>query len=319
MKDIKVSSLDKVNIIFICGALRSGSTLFHLMLNSHPKIINPGELDFLFDRVSENGEYPNISDYIKYLKSDRIFNSTSLNINDSLGYSDLIKSFISQMNEEDKFLAINIHRNFEHAYSLFPDAKYIHLLRDPRDVARSSIGMNWTGNVYYGVDHWISTEKSWDKLTRLINDGQYIEVRFEKLISESESTLEYVCKFLNIPFSNKMFNYENNSTYSKPDITLINQWKRKLNAKELQHVECKTQSMMSLRNYELSGHPVTNPGIFECIQLYIQNKMFKINKGVERYGLVLYFFYRVTGRLNLNSWHTLLKNKISVIDNKFLK
>lgn len=309
----------EINPIFICGALRSGSTVFHLMLNSHPNIINPGEYDFLFDRVTENGAFPNTSDYIEYLLSDRIFNSTSLNIDESLGYSDLIKSFISQLNEEEKFLAINIHRNFEHAYRIFPDAKYIHLLRDPRDVARSSIGMNWAGNVYYGVDHWLETEKSWDKLVPLVNNDQYIEIRFEDLISDTVPVLKTVCEFIGTSYTDKMFDYEKNSTYSKPDITLINQWKRKQSAQELQNVEYKILGMMSLRNYDLSGHPVTAPSIFERIQLYLQNKLFRIHKGIERYGLVLLFLYRVTGRLKLESWHTLLKKKINVIDNKHLK
>ena len=310
---------NKINPVFICGALRSGSTVFHLMLNSHPNIINPGEYDFLFDRVTENGAFPNTSDYIEYLLSDRIFNSTSLNIDDSLGYSDLIKSFISQLNEEEKFLAINIHRNFEHAYRIFPDAKYIHLLRDPRDVARSSIGMNWAGNVYYGVDHWLETEKSWDNLVPLINNDQHIEIRFEDLISDTVPVLKTVCEFIGTSYTDNMFDYENNSTYSKPDITLINQWKRKLSTLELQNVEYKVFDMMSLRNYELSGNPISAPNVYKRIKLYLQNKMFNIHKGIERYGLVLFFLHRVTGRLKLKAWHNLLKNKINIIDNKHLK
>jgi len=314
-----MSADNEINPVFICGALRSGSTVFHLMLNSHPDITNPGEYDFLFDEIKDNGELPKTSDYIEFLQSDRIFNSTSLNIDITLGYSDLIKSFISQMKEDDNILAINIHRNFEHAYRLFPDAKYIHLLRDPRDVARSSIGMNWAGNVYYGVDHWIDTEKSWDKLTELLDDEQYIEVRFEDLISDAVSALKTVCEFIGTSYTDNMFDYENNSTYSKPDITLINQWKRKLSTLELQNVEYKVFDMMSLRNYELSGNPISAPNVYKRIKLYLQNKMFNIHKGIERYGLVLFFLHRVTGRLKLKAWHNLLKKKINVIDNKYLK
>ena len=310
---------NKINLVFICGALRSGSTVFHLMLNSHPNITNPGEYDFLFDEIKDNGELPKTSDYIEFLQSDRIFNSTSLNIDITLGYSNLIKSFISQMKEDDNILAINIHRNFEHAYRLFPDAKYIHLLRDPRDVASSSIGMNWAGNVYYGVDHWIDTEKSWDKLTELLDDEQYIEVRFEDLISDAVSALKTVCEFIGTSYTDNMFDYENNSTYSKPDITLINQWKRKLSTLELQNVEYKVFDMMSLRNYELSGNPISAPNVYKRIKLYLQNKLFRMHKGIKTYGLVLFFLYIVTSRLKLKAWHNLLKNKINIIDNKHLK
>lgn len=33
------------SLYFICGALRSGSTMYHLMLDLHPEIHNPGEFD----------------------------------------------------------------------------------------------------------------------------------------------------------------------------------------------------------------------------------------------------------------------------------
>lgn len=125
-----------------------------------------------------------------------------------MDYLGLVRSFINQLSEDNKVLAINIHRNFEHAYKIFPEAKFIHLLRDPRDVARSSIGMNWAGNVYYGVDHWLDTERSWDRLVTCLGNNQSVEVRFEKLISEPVNTLEYVCDFLDVTYTDEMFNYK---------------------------------------------------------------------------------------------------------------
>ncbi|MFK5970530.1 MAG: sulfotransferase [Candidatus Marithrix sp.] len=319
MNDIKESGLAKINnIIFICGALRSGSTLFHLMLNSHPNIINPGEYDFLFDKITSNGGFPEIEKYREYLLSDRIFNSKFLEVDESLEYSDLIKSFIEQMKDGNKILAINIHRNFEHAYKMFPDARFIHLLRDPRDVASSSIGMNWAGNVYYGVDHWIETEKSWEKLLPLLKKKQHIEVRFEKLISDSVIVLNTVCDFIGTTYTNAMFDYQNNSTYSKPDITLINQWKKKLSIQELQNVEFKAFDMMSLRNYELSGS-IIPPTMIRRVKLSSQNYLYKIRKGIERYGFVLFVLYRLTSRFGLKSWNTSLHYKVSNINTKHLK
>lgn len=305
--------------VFICGALRSGSTLFHLMLDSHPDINNPGEFDFLFDKISDNGVYPDVISYIDYLSSDRIFNSKGLKINKLLSYSDLIHSFVDQNKHNNKYLAMNIHRHFDRAYLLFPDAKYIHLLRDPRDVARSSIGMNWAGNVYYGVDHWFDTEKSWDKLSLLLRKDQWLDIRFEDLISDTENTLEKVCGFMGVQYTNKMLSYQDSSTYSKPDSSLINQWQRKLSTRELQNVESKVVDMMIGRNYELSGNPLEIPGLIELIKLGFQNKLFKVSKGMERYGVILYILYRVTGKISLTKWHKVLLLRISEIDKDYLK
>ncbi len=307
------------NPIFVCGALRSGSTMFHLMLNSHPGIINPGEFDFLFDMVSSEGMYPDITDYTDYLSINRIFNSKQLEINDALGYPELIQSFIEQKLSHDKYLSLNVHRNFDRAYYLFPNAKYIHLLRDPRDVARSSIGMNWAGNVYYGVDHWIDTEKSWDRLKQRLNHEQFIEIKFEELVSNTEDTLRKICEFIGVSYSDKMFDYQDSSTYSKPDITLINQWQRKLSSQELQNVESRVAEMMAVRNYQLSGNEIKSPSTIERMRLAIQNKYFRITKSIQRYGFFLFFLYRITEKLKLNGLHRKFLLQISEIDKKHLK
>ena len=45
----------KTPLVFICGSLRSGSSLTHLMIDHHSEISNPGEFDFLFDQILGNG------------------------------------------------------------------------------------------------------------------------------------------------------------------------------------------------------------------------------------------------------------------------
>ena len=311
--------MSEINPVFICGALRSGSTLFHLMLNSHPSIVNPGEFDFLFECISDNGEYPDMQEYLDFLSLDRIFNSKNLVVDDSLSYPELIQSFVSQSQTDGKVLSLNIHRHFDRIRYLYPEAKYIHLLRDPRDVARSSIGMNWAGNVYYGVDHWIDTERSWEKLELKLKNTQHIEVKFEELVSDSEYTLKSVCEFIGVSYSNKMFDYQHSSTYSKPDSTLINQWKRKLSSCELQNVESKVSEMMLAKGYKLSDNDLRHPGLFERLKLSFQNKYFIISKGIQRYGFVLYFAYRVSTKLGIKSLRNTLYRKISKINKKHLK
>ena len=60
-----------------------------------------------------------------------------------------------------------------------------------------------------------------------------------------------------------VFDYENSSSYSKPDKSLINQWERKLNVRELQYVEWKLQNILEMRNYKPSGYPLRKPNYFD--------------------------------------------------------
>lgn len=305
--------------VFICGALRSGSSLTHLMLDHHPKITNPGEFDFLFDQVSDSGVLPQTESYRKGLALHRIFQSKQLNIDPVLTYADLIQSFIEQLSQPDTLLALNIHRGFDRIPFLFPDTKFIHLIRDPRDVARSSIGMGWAGNVYYGVEHWLETEQAWVRLQDKILPDQYLELKFEDLILSPDTILKELCFFIGVPYSDKMLNYVDGSTYNKPDPSLVRQWKTKLSIREIQYVESRAQKQMQNLDYDLSGHPLIEVNLFEHLWLKISNKLFKMKFSIERYGFTLYFKERISRLLKLDSINTQSRISINELDQKHLK
>jgi len=305
--------------VFICGALRSGTTLLHIMLDHHAEIKNPGEFDFLFDKVSDSGEFPSTKEYEEQLSVDRIFRSKNLSIDSSLGYLQLMNSFITQLAQPNCLLALNIHRNFTRIPYLFPNAKFVHLMRDPRDVARSSIGMGWAGNVYYGVDHWVATEVSWQKIQPKLAPEQYIQIRFEELILSPKLVLQEVCNFFDVTYSDRMLNYSDNTTYSAPDPSLVYQWKSKLSIKEIQQVESKTHELMTTLGYELSGYPIITLGVRDRLALKISNKLFKWKFIINRYRVWLVVAQWLARLLRLESLNKQILLKISAIDKQYLK
>lgn len=300
--------------IFICGALRSGSSLTHVILDHHPEIKNPGEFDFLFDQVSDDGQFPEINSYHDWLSKHRIFQSKSLSIDYSLAYLDLIHSFIKQLIKKDGVLALNVHRGFDRIPFLFPEAKFIHLIRDPRDVARSSIGMGWAGNLYYGVDHWLQTEQAWNRLRAKILVDQCIEIKFEDLITSTKDVLKEICFFVGVSYSDKMLNYADKSTYKSPDPSLVRQWETKLTIRDIQYVESKAHSLMRVLGYDLSEYPLIKIGVLEKFWLKLSNKIFKIKFTINRYGIFLYCKEVIARYFKLEKLHKeviMEKNKIS--------
>jgi len=307
------------NVVFVCGALRSGSSLVHLILDHHPEIKNPGEFDFLFDQISGDGKFPTMAAYLEWLSVHRIFQSKLLSIDISLDYPELIDSFIVQMNQENCVLALNIHRGFHSIPYVFPNAKFIHLIRDPRDVARSSIGMGWAGNVYYGIEHWLQTEQDWKQLQNKILPEQYLEIRFEDLILSPEAILKEVCSFIGVPYSDKMFDYADNSTYSRPDPSLVRQWKTKLTIREVQYVESRAKVLMEELAYDLSGYPLISVGLLERYWLKVSNKVFTIKFSIKRYGFILFFkewFSRFFNVVKINKQSLRAMNEV---DKQYLK
>lgn len=310
----------KNDLFFVCGALRSGTSLLHLMLNHHPKIVNPGEFDFFFDKVSDDYTSPKINDYEKWLSTHRIFLSKNLKIlNNTQNFNDVLSYFIEQLRVPNKVLAINIHRHFDKILPYFPDAKYVHLIRDPRDVARSSIGMGWAGNVYYGIDHWINSENSWQKLKPSLSKDQYIEIFFEDLIIKPEVTLKNLTEFFEVEYDPLMLSYHQNSTYEKPDITLTYQWEKKLSKKDVLLIESKISEKLPIMGYSLSNYGKLNISVIYRLFLFIQNKLLIFHFSVKRYGLKLVLQERFYRWFHFPHKHAEVKLKSNEIEKRYLK
>jgi len=305
--------------VFLIGPVRSGSTFLRLMLNSHPKINNPGECDFLFDLIGELGEMPDVDEYTAWLNTNRIFQAKNLQIEKGKTSREVISSFVSQLQPPDKVLCMNIHRHFHRVPYLFPNARYIRLLRDPRDVARSCIGMGWVGNVYYGIDIWLDAEKSWDLLKNKISEKQFIEVRYEDIVSNIDEKLTEICNFLNLEYSKKMLQYSEHSTYKAPDISLCYQWKKKYTPIELRLVEEKLGEYLPRSGYPLGGHGSEKPSQLSMLKLFIQNKVYRTRFQINRYGISLYIESMIARKLRLNSWHAKCQERRNRIDTQHLR
>jgi hypothetical protein len=293
--------------------------MFRLMLDGHPHISNPGEFDFLIEQVGRNGQLPDMGRYRRWLSTNRGFQDTGLKLDPCLTYLELIQSFIDQVWRNDKVLTLNMHRHFDRLPWLFPGAHYIHLIRDPRDVARSSIVMGWAGNVYRGVDIWTTAERCWDRLAATLTPARYLEVRYEVLLENVTEELTRICKFLGVDYSPTMLSYPARSTYAAPDAQLRYQWKGQCRPRELQWVDWKLGSTLVQRKYELSGFTPRKPTLLELLSIVMQDKYYRIRFRIRRYGLALYVENLLASRTPLSAWRDSCQKRMNLIDVRFLK
>ena len=306
-------------VVFIAGALRSGSTLFRIMLNQHPAISNPGEFDFLFDGDHEGPGTGSPVEYREQLRHDRIFLSHNLGLRNLPDVRSQIEDLVTQVRQPGNLLTLNIHRNFERALDVFPNAKFIHLLRDPRDVARSSIYMGWVGNVYYGVDHWISTERSWGDIKHMLMDSQFMEIRYESLVKDTEITLSKVCAFVGVPYSDAMLKFPDDSTYGTPDPAFAEQWKKKLSTREIRLVEYKAGGLLIERGYSVSGDSDHRLSSWHRAWLWIENFWVRNRFSFDRYGSSLWMREKVSRVLGLKRMWVRCRLLMNEINKKSLR
>lgn len=234
------------------------------------------------------------------LKADRIYKDHEQQYADRPLETPTPHSFVERISEGgEKTPALMLHRHLSRAVDVFPDLRVVHLVRDPRDVARSSIGMGWAGNVYYGVDHWSQTEDEWQACKGRLAPEQVLEVFYEDLIIRPQEILEKIVGFVGHAYDPEMLNYDLDSTYSKPDPSLTVQWKSKQTAQEVGLVEAKIGSRLSQAGYAPSGHPQIQPQGMMKAGLWLKNKRAVWAVRVSRYGLLDPLTVAVSTKLGL--------------------
>jgi hypothetical protein len=307
--------------IFLVGAERSGTTVLRLMLDHHPQIAWCSEFEYAVDRISDTGQWPNIDAYHQWLAKQRIFLAPGFKLDRSLTYPQLVNSFLVQKRDRDHkpIVGATVHRHFDNVLSIWPDARFIHIVRDGRDVARSCIGMGWAGNVWTGVQRWVEAERLWATFSDEVPADRKIEITYETLISEPVEVLTRLCDFIGVPYDEAMLSYSEKTTYNLPDPTFTQQWRRKLSDPEIQLVESQIATMLQERGYELSGLPIISISALTARRLKFQDWWYRWNFRRQRYGWPLFVADYLSRHLNVEPWQKHVRQNIMAIETRHLK
>lgn len=306
---------------FLVGAERSGTTMLRLMLDGHPELAWWSEFEFSVDHLSSPGVWPDTREFLQTLETDRIFNSYDLVSDETLTYPELINSFIHQKQVRDRkqLVGATIHRNFDRILWMWPDARFIHILRDPRDVAKSCIAMGWAGNTWKGVERWIEAEQLWDHIKEQIDPSRYIEVRYEVLIAEPEKTLTQICEFLGLSYSPEMLSYPERTTYDAPNPRYAYQWKHKMRKQDVQLIEAQVAELLVKRGYELSGYSIPSISSVQAKTLKLQDWWARAQFRMQRLGLPLFVADYLARRIAPYSIQRVLQIRINQLEEAYLK
>jgi hypothetical protein len=291
------------------------------MLDHHPQISFHFEFEYAVDRVGDDGTAPPVADYCNWLATDRVFGMTGLTADPTLGYRELVDSFLEQKRRADgkPIVGATVHRHFDRLVHLWPDARFIHLLRDGRDVARSCIQMGWAGNLWTACDTWIEARMTWQRLAAQLTPDRWIEVRSEDLVCDAEAQLQRVCRFLGVAYDAAMFDYADHSTYERPDPSLTYQWKRRLSDDEVRLAEARIGPMLKACGYELSGLPAM--GVTDAMQRRLKRQDWRCRAAfrIQRYGLPLVALSFLARKLRLRGLERRVQRRIDAITNQHIR
>ncbi len=300
--------------IFLVGSERSGSTLLRLMLDHHPQLAFARESEFIVDRVSDQGDWPELREYHDYIRQDRVALHSQVRINPSLPYPELVADFLKQQQGTKELIGATVHRNFHRLPHLWPEARYIYLVRDGRDVAQSVVGFGWAGNVYRAADWWARAHQEWCQLRARLRPDQYVQVRYEDLVKSAAEELRRLCDFLGIAYSDRMLTYPERSTYKLPDQNLAFQWRRRMKPLDVQIVEARVGSLLDHYGYERSQHPELRLSAWDECRLELQSRHLRFRHRVRTYGAALCLAECVTRWTRMKQAHRRFKRAMDAID-----
>lgn len=208
-------------LVFIIGSGRSGSTLLKNILDRHPEIAVVTEFQFfkqIYSRRKKHDDFSR-SETREFLAAEqaRLLTKTEYPNNESdLDAQQLKKKLTSATDYCDLFCRASelvasqetyeviVHNTpsdgffLPQLFSLFPQARVLHLVRDGREVVASAAKRGWGYHPFDQISQWQETLRYYDTYGERNPDkrNQMQEHTYENLVNNPRETLTQILDFI---------------------------------------------------------------------------------------------------------------------------
>lgn len=274
--------------VFVLGCPRSGTTLLQLMLHAHPRIALPPETRFVlpayadrlrFGDLRDAGNRAGLADWITGREETR-FHELGLDaatvaariaqgpptLGSALGIT--LRSYAERHGKVrwgDKRPAYALH--VEEILRLFPDAQFVHLVRDGRDCVASLLGMPWWHRGFHeAVATWAQVMDVTRRRAERLGPDSWHELRFEDLVADPEPRLRALCAYLGEEYAPAMTEPYRQADAAVPerktwhrrtrgalDTSRAGSWRQRLTPDQIRLCDAVLGDKLRSRGYPLSG------------------------------------------------------------------
>lgn len=212
---------------FVVGVARSGTTLLRAILDTHPEMAIPGESHFIPGMVKDRRRYESPSGFQGELFLDDLgrhprFRRWELSEETArrsfrdeppatlaAAFRRVYALFAEDRGKQrygDKTPAYIHH--ISSIAGLFPEARFVHLVRDGRDVALSRLDHpTMSASPSDIAILWKRGIEKGRRMGRHLGAHRYREVRYEDLVKDPEEVTRSVCDFIELGFQPVMLSY----------------------------------------------------------------------------------------------------------------
>jgi Sulfotransferase family len=206
--------------IFIGACPRSGTTLLRSMLNTHPSVAIPRETRFLPAVWENRARWRDLDDTETRSRLAMLITDLSWTRADRLDtpIDELVKRLMAAPPTLGSILGTCFEsyaqatgkrrwgdkrpmyaRYLDGVFSLFPDAQFVNVIRDPRASVASMRKLNWFGGaIGPGLDLWERSVRAVDPWRDVLHSDQFTDVRYEDLVADPTTLLTGLAQFLGL-------------------------------------------------------------------------------------------------------------------------
>jgi len=195
--------------IFILGMPRSGTSLVEQIISSHKLVYGGGELSTLMKLCLPllESKLSNLED--KSASSEK--NLTHIR--------EKYLAYLAHLDTPSKIITDKTPANFQYIgliFSIFPDAKIIHLKRDPRAICWSIYKSKWAGNGYgfsYDMEDLVAYYGLYSSLMGFWHKnfpGKIYDICYEDLTNNQEEETKKLLKYCELDWDENCLNFHKN-------------------------------------------------------------------------------------------------------------
>lgn len=282
--------------VFLVGCDRSGTTLLRLMLMQSPDLHlfhETGFVPVLAQRAREYGSFETARQRWSFLRDIQRFPATTkttgwtpFSIDIEAVEAALKEAAPLTYPEACRLLyrtaadALNARRwgdktpayvhHLPRLAEMFPDAIFVHIVRDGRDVARSLVRAGWHVTLREAAERWRGAVSAARRAGATGLHGRYIEVSFEDLVTDPGPTLHRICREIDVDYHAAMLEFHEAERRDLPDShadlyentrrpvdpTRAQSWRREASRTDIADVEEVAGDVLQALGYELVGYSV---------------------------------------------------------------
>ncbi|HMF13417.1 MAG TPA: sulfotransferase, partial [Gemmataceae bacterium] len=241
--------------VFLVGCARSGTTLLERIVDAHPQIAVTPELHWITDRFKDGKwmapEGRVTAELVAALAEQKRFRQLAFSRQEFAGLLDdgqpvAYRTFLNRLfalyrqKKGKPLVGIKTPafvRRVAALHALWPEAKFIHLIRDGRDVCLSVLNWNHAHLAVGQYSTWsedpISTTAFW--WDRKVRSGRqagqslkaelYHEIRYEDLVARPAKTCTSLCEFLGVLYDDAMLRFHEGRTRNEQGLDAKNAWR----------------------------------------------------------------------------------------------